>query len=93
MNLVLIESGDLEICGCDDLRACLSGGDKSLEITTSPDLQIFSLFLSHRQSLASFRPAAFENETAVLGAHPHHEPMGAPPAAAIRLKRALHWTP
>ena len=54
---------------------------------------VFLLARGNRQALAPFGPAALEDNAAILGAHPHDEPVGARSTAAIRLKRTLHLTP
>jgi hypothetical protein len=45
------------------------------------------------QTLAALGAAALENDAAVLCTHAHPEPVSSTAAAAIWLKRALHWTP
>jgi hypothetical protein len=47
------------------------------------------LFAADRQTFAALRAAALEHEAAVLGAHPHQEPVSLFPAPGIRLKCAL----
>lgn len=44
----------------------------------------------NRQPFPPLGPSALENETSVLGAHAHQEPMSPGPALAIRLERTLH---
>lgn len=49
-----------------------------------------SLLRGHREALAPLRAAALQHQTSVLRAHPDKEPVSAPAAAPIRLKRTLH---
>src|SRR5437867_2971817 len=61
---------------------------------TSPDVRQrarprSALFAAHGQTFAALRAAALQDQTAVLGAHPHHKPVRLLPMTRVRLERAL----
>ena len=47
------------------------------------------LFAADGQALAALRPAAFEHQPPVFGAHPHQKPVRFRPVAGVRLERTL----
>ena len=48
------------------------------------------VFLLEGEPLTAFRPAPPQHDAAVLGAHPHEEPVCPFPAAIVGLKRSFH---